>query len=128
MIYCTTVLYLNRITEVSEEGSDKPETSGPSNKRNFEGEDGPPCKTKKIEIDEISSNEINKLQVKFLMDEEKRRDHIYRLELRQKEQLFEMDRKHREEIYKKELEIKNLELMLLRQKVQNCDSSSRDSV
>lgn len=96
-----------------------------SHKRRLVDQDGPPSKMKKKEDQEITSK-LNKLKLTFLMEEEKRRDHLYRLELQQKEQLFEMDRKHREEIYKKELEIKNLKLTLLKQKVQNCDSLSGD--
>lgn len=123
---CTIILFfLNRINDVSEDCWDKPETSMSSHKRRLVDQDGPPSKMKKKEDQEITSK-LNKLKLTFLMEEEKRRDHLYRLELQQKEQLFEMDRKHREEIYKKELEIKNLKLTLLKQKVQNCDSLSGD--
>ncbi|KAJ8916018.1 hypothetical protein NQ315_010886 [Exocentrus adspersus] len=92
-----------------------------SKKRHSEDQEGTSHKIRKTENGEVasgSSSSISTLKLKYLAEEEKRREHLYMLDLQHRQHLFEIDKKHKEEIYKKELEIKDLELELLRQKLQ----------
>lgn len=62
----------------------------------------------------IEDDDIKSFKIKLLLDEDKRREREHNLEVKRKE----LELKYKEEQHKKDLEIKNLEIILLSQKIQ----------
>ncbi|CAG9814916.1 unnamed protein product [Phaedon cochleariae] len=77
-----------------------------------------PHKIQRLDSDEPFSKDINELKIKFLIAEEQRRKQLYSNEIAQKDELFQLELRHKKEIHEKEMEIKKLELILLKQRLQ----------